>query len=409
MKGIKNSLVAGLLVGTICLTQCSVFASDEPQKNIFETMGDWFCDRGTDIQNTAFIVGDWTCNTVTAVSDWTCDTAFAIGDWTCNTATAVGNWTCDTAFAVSDWTCDRVTDVQNTTLYVVDLTGDAISTIDLSKLTTPEYYQDSTEKILLGSYSDKDPTALSIGVNLAASLANVDIGLDIRDLVYDIQHLQNDEVTLVALAIDAAALIPIIGVVKHVDTISDGLKLMESVSDITDVVKEADTVADAIDDGHDMIIVFNTIDEIKNLDTALDTVDSTNDTVKACLSATNVADGISDTTKAISKIQITDLPEQAQNMYKKYESFDWDGAEAIKDMNDGTVATKIFHNYENRLPISNENGTKLFYREYDAFPFGTEPGYENTRGVCRFVRDNFGKIYFTDNHYTSFQIIADSL
>ena len=192
MKRIKKSLIAGFLVGTICLTQCSVFAADEPQKNVFEIVGDWFCDRGTDIQNTASAVGDWTC-----------DTAFAVSDWTCNAAFAVGDWTCGTAYAVGDWVSDRATDVQNTTLYVVDLTGNVISAIDLTKLSTSEYYQDSVEKILLGSYSDKDPTALSIAVNLALSLANVDVGCDIRETVHDIQHLGDDDITPVTLALDA--------------------------------------------------------------------------------------------------------------------------------------------------------------------------------------------------------------
>ena len=88
MKGIKKSLLAGLIAGAFCMKHCSAYASDEPQENAIESMGDWFCNLGTDIQNAGIVV--------------------------------------------ADWTCDLVTDVQNSTAYLIDTTGKLISSIDLT-------------------------------------------------------------------------------------------------------------------------------------------------------------------------------------------------------------------------------------------------------------------------------------
>ena len=139
----------------------TAFAAGEEteEKDFWSSVGGWFVDRGTDIGNAATTAAD------------------ATGQWFIDR----GEDICEVSAVVGTWTSDRANDV---VVFVTD-TGEAIvcaaSNFDPSVLATKEYYLDSGEKLLLGDYSDKDPTALSMGLNLAASVANVDLGMDIRE------------------------------------------------------------------------------------------------------------------------------------------------------------------------------------------------------------------------------------
>ncbi len=68
------------------------------------------------------------------------------------------------------------------------------------------YVVKSGEKILLGDYSDEEVTALSFSGDVLASLAGVDLMMDLRDVSYDLVHWGEGEYFLVHLAADTVAL-----------------------------------------------------------------------------------------------------------------------------------------------------------------------------------------------------------
>ena len=118
------------------------------------------------------------------------------------------------------------------------------------------YIVKSGKKILLGDYADEEVTVLSCGGNVVASIANLDLLFDIRDLTYDVQNWGEGEYFVAHLAVDTIALIPVIGMVKYLkyaDTTSDAAKALENVADIakvsdsvSDATKASDNIGDAV-------------------------------------------------------------------------------------------------------------------------------------------------------------------
>lgn len=107
----------------------------------------------------------------------------------------------------------------------------------------------SGKKLVLGDYSDDEITVLSIGGDIIASLTNIDILFDIRDLSYDITHWGEEEYFVIYLATDTVALLPVIGCVKHfmiADAVSSGIKhAPDLIKKLKKVVNVADTVSDS--------------------------------------------------------------------------------------------------------------------------------------------------------------------
>lgn len=345
MKGLKQRVVIVVFAVVICMmSTCVTFASDSENEDagFWSSVGGWFIDRGSDIGNAATITMD-------ATGQWFVDR----GEDICEVSAIIGNWTCDRT---------------NEVAVFVTNSGEAIvcaaSNFDPSVLSTKEYYLNSGEKLLLGDYSDNDPTALSIGLNLAASVANVDLGMDIRDLAYDIQYYGSEDVKLSGLALDAVAVLPVIGVVKY-------LKYADVIDDVADTAKLADDMTDAA-------------------------------------KAADLIDDVVDTGKDIVKIPVDELPEMVQETYKMYSNCAWDGEKALEDMTEGTQAGRIFKNTEEELPLIDKMGNKLSYREYDAYQKGFDPNplQDGQRGPCRFVRDNNGNVYYSDDHYDTFKRIV---
>jgi len=65
-------------------------------------------------------------------------------------------------------------------------------------------------------------------LNIASSVVGADLPMDVRDLVYNVQNIGSEDVHLAGVALDAVAVIPVIGAVKHlkhVDTIADTARL----------------------------------------------------------------------------------------------------------------------------------------------------------------------------------------
>ena len=365
MKALVKRIFAGVLVLAICSGNGSfVYASAaEDKKSPLSAVGEWFGDRASDVQNAAVVAVDST------------------GRWFVNR----GQDICEITAVVGNWTSDRYEDVQILVTNTGEMIVCAASNFDPSKLTTKEYYLDSGEKLLLGDYSEKDPTALSMGLNLAASVVNVDIGMDIRDLAYDVQYYGEEEIELSDLAIDAVAVLPVIGFVKPLKHIGDAAESVKIVSEM------ADTASDVS----------------KNLDSISDVADSVHDIEKTV----DVVDDIADAGKEFSKIPVKDLPEKVQETYKTYEDCGWDAPKALENMADGTDAGRVWLNREGDLPEFDAAHNELSYIEYDAYSFGDDPNplKEGWRGPSRFLRDNNGKVYYTDDHYDSFRVIIESL
>ena len=454
MKNIVKWLMGTMII--VALVSCTALASDEEPKNEdpFSVIGNWFADRGKDMENATAATGEWISNTATAAGEGISDAANATGEWISNTATAAGQGISDAANATGEWISDtataagqgisdaanatgewiggRATDVQNAAIGVADWTVYAAQNFDPSVFADPEYYARSFEKAVLGEYSELDPTALSIGINIAASVANVDVGMDIRDLSYDIQHLQSGEIAPATLALDAVALVPFIGAVKylkHVDTFADTVKVVgnaadaaadvgktiDVVVDVADVVHDVDKAADIVDDVHDATKVVEVADDLHDAKKAAEAADVVHDTAKVAdevTDASKAADLVDDAVavgKQIPKITVDELPdEMVKETYKIYEDCGWEAEKALEKMTDGTRAGAAWINKDHDLPDLDELGHKLIYREFDAYPKGFDPIYlkEGDRGSGRFVRDNLGNTYFTADHYENFQLIS---
>lgn len=119
-----------------------------------------------------------------------------------------------------------------------------------------EYTWKSITKFVLGDYSDDDITALSFAGNIVTGIFGVDLPLDIRDLVYDIQHWGEQDNFGLYFALDVVALLPVIGTLKYckyADDVADGAKDLGKIFEAgADAGKTTDTVVDSVDDVTDI-------------------------------------------------------------------------------------------------------------------------------------------------------------
>ena len=162
-----------------------------------------------------------------------------------------------------------------------------------------DYVWKSVTKFVLGDYSDDNITVLSFVGNIITGFFDVDLPLDARDLVYDVQHWGEGENFGIYFALDVVALIPIIGVVKYckyADDIADGAK------DLGKVIEAGGDVGKTIDN------ITDTVDDAKDFGKAVDT---TTDAGKA-------ADNVNDASKDLGKV--ADVAEEASD-YSKNISF----------------------------------------------------------------------------------------
>jgi dienelactone hydrolase len=68
---------------------------------------------------------------------------------------------------------------------------------------------------------------------------------------------------------------------------------------------------------------------------------------------------------------------------------------------DGYEGGRTFGNFERRLPITDEKGRRIKYREWDVNPLRAGVN----RGVERLITGSDGGAYFTDDHYATFKKI----
>lgn len=233
------------------------------------------------------------------------------------------------------------------------------------------YIWKSVTKFVLGDYSNKDITVLSFVGNIAAGIADVDLPLDIRDLVYDVQHWGEGDHFGLYLALDVVALLPIIGAIKYskyADDVGDGAKDLGKVVDAaSDAGKATDNAADAVDDAADIG---------KKVDAASDAGKLTGN---------------------IPRKPLSELPENVQDSYKKYEDVNWNGN--FVDATPGTSAGKKYKNRDDMLPGVDKDGNAITYKEFDV---NNLPEGATSRDGCRFIKGSDGSVYYTSDHYKTF-------
>ena len=282
---------------------------------------------------------DWIVENGTIVGAWIGETASGAGVWIGENASAAGTMIGETASGAGIWINERVTDInawiEENSLFSEDgiaVLGDNLAAfgiekkedledlatgvmnyvenIDPSVYTSKEYYIQTGEKLLLGEYSDADMTGLAVGLNVVASIVNLDMAMDLRDLAHDIQYIGDGSVGIVELGIDAASCLPVIGVVKNVkylDDIKDVAKAVDGITDVADGVKDASKVADVIDGVKDASKAADVVDGVKDASKVADAVDEIKDAskvadavddVKDASKAADVADDVKDASKA---------------------------------------------------------------------------------------------------------------
>lgn len=100
----------------------------------------------------------------------------------------------------------------------------------------------------------------------------------------------------------------------------------------------------------------------------------------------------SDSSKDIPDVDVEDLPENAQEAFKKYDKAGWKGN--VSGQTEGTNAGGNWENKKDQLPKTDEEGNPITYKEYDVNNYNGE-----TRDKERFVRGSDGSVYYTDSHY----------
>ena len=406
MKKRGLRFISALLVATICMTSSNtIFAEteDSSEGGLFLAAAGLFLDVGSSMLDAGSCVEDWCIDRGKDLAT----VGMNVYDWAGDRVDDIDIAACK----AGKWVVDRTGEVICAASTAGDLIVATVSNIDLSQFATIEYYHHSGEKFFLGDYSDKKPTALSLIANLAASIFNLDIGLDVRDFFYDIQNLGSEDVKPSGIVLDAIAVIPVLGslkLLKHLDTAADTVKIISEVTDAaSDSAKSLETAADVVDNVHDAAKTADMADIVTDTVKTTETIDE----VKNAARVSDVVDDVSNLAKDYSKISVGELPDKVQEMYKKYEDCGWDGEKALESMSEGSSAGKDYGNWDELLPTVDSDGNELSYLEFDAYNRGEDPFRKSPkgRGTCRFVRDNLGNVYYTEDHYDTFSLVIEEI
>ena len=147
----------------------------------------------------------------------------------------------------------------------------------------------SAKKMILGDFAENEQeTLLSLGGSVAASVANVDVPLDARDLAYDMTHWGEGDYFAARLALDAVGILPVVGALKYMDSVSYTVKTAGKIADGVDAVHDMGKAAEAI------------VNSGKTLDNISDATEIVADVTKK---AQNVADLTDDYSNFIKKTE----------------------------------------------------------------------------------------------------------
>lgn len=284
-------------------------------------VGDWMKTNANDawdstedvriwIAGKAYEAWDSATEAVAIAGTWVSDNASEAWESITNASDATGKWICDTAGEIQVISADALDsagqfldDTGKELVYFATSTGEIVAAYveGIDKAEVIDYLSRSGEKLILGEYSDLDPTLLSIGGTLAASVVNLDVGMDIRDVVYGIQHFGSENAKVADIALSAVGLIPVIGVIKPAvkfldaaDTVTtiakaaddavDVVKATDAVSDIAkavDAASDAGKAAEIIDDAVNVAKAAEKLDDVADMAKAVDAVDTAGDAIKS--------------------------------------------------------------------------------------------------------------------------------
>lgn len=316
--------------------------------NAASNAGKWIGDKANMAWNStveiAVDVGDWMGTKANNIWDSTEDARLWIGEkanetWNSATeaVTIAGTWISDNASdawekitkasdATGEWICDTAGDIQvisaealdsagqwidetgKELVYFTTTTGEVVAAYveDIDKEEVVDYLTKSGEKLVLGEYSEEDPTLLSIGGTLAASVVNLDIGMDIRDIVYDVQHLDSEDVEISDIALSAVGLIPIIGVIKPAKKFLDAADAVTTMAKVTDDVVDVAKAADAVSDVSKVAEVVSdagkAAESVSNAGKVIEASDDASKAEKAVSNASEVAEGVNDADKVANSV-----------------------------------------------------------------------------------------------------------
>lgn len=99
---------------------------------------------------------------------------------------------------------------------------------------------------------------------------------------------------------------------------------------------------------------------------------------------------------AIKEGSLDSLPDNAQNMYNKYDKSGWKGS--VSGQTPGTAAGSKYLNKDGLLPKVDADGNAITYKEFDV----NNKLPDSTRDAQRFVKGSDGSVYYTDDHYKTF-------
>ncbi len=128
-----------------------------------------------------------------------------------------------------------------------------------------------------------------------------------------------------------------------------------------------------------------------------DTVQKPDNPTKGTTSADEVSDAIREAQSRVSSGSFDDLPQNAKDIYYKYDKAGWKGN--VSGQTPGTGAGGKFENNGKDgsaiLPSSTSDGTPISYREFDV---NNKIAGQN-RDNERFVIGDDGSVYYTSDHY----------
>lgn len=173
-----------------------------------------------------------------------------------------------------------------------------------------DYIGRSVEQIILGNFTDEVTILGTVG-QIALGILGVDLIADIRDLASDFVKWEWSWGHAGQVALDAIALLPVIGALKNADEVGtlikgvtktdglvDGMKTMDKT---IDTAKTIENVSEGFDSAKDGIKTFDHVsdgidsaeeiaDGTKAAKNSIDGVDSTSDVVKGTSKAISEAD-----------------------------------------------------------------------------------------------------------------------
>ncbi len=99
-----------------------------------------------------------------------------------------------------------------------------------------DYVNRSVEQLVLGNYSD-EVTLLGTGLQVATAFVGLDLPGDVRDVIHDITHWENSKEHAVKTLIDAAGILPVVGVIGKLDEVAAVAKAMKPIMESTPLGK----------------------------------------------------------------------------------------------------------------------------------------------------------------------------